>query len=93
MNVFPADQHPVFYPLTNHACFLSQWLPILYSCINIVLTFFYILLVLQEYWVLGEIRIQLKLVLGGVKLLHFPIVSMNRLNKTESAVFVGSLYF
>ena len=91
MNVFPADQHPVFYPLTNHACFLSQWLPILYSCINIVLTFF--LYSSGPTGILGSWGIQLKLVLGGVKSLHFPIVPMNRLNKTESAVFVGSLYF
>ena len=39
--------------------------------------------------------IPLKPVLGGARMLHFPLVLMNRLNKTESAVFytVGSLYF
>ena len=35
-------------------------------------------MVLQEYWVLKESRIPLKPVLGGI----------NRLNKTESAVFI-----
>ena len=48
---------------------------------------FYHILVLQEFWVLTESRIPLKLVLGALELLHFPVVLMNRLNKTESAVF------
>ena len=34
-----------------------------------------------------ESRISLKLVLGACKLSHFPLVLMNRFNKTESAVF------
>ena len=44
--------------------------------------------VLQEYWVLTESRIVLKPVLGARELLQFPLVLMNRLNKTESAVFI-----
>ena len=43
------------------------------------------------YWVLTESRIPLKPVPGGgggCELLHFPLVLMNRLNKTESAVFL-----
>ena len=39
----------------------------------------------------------LKLVQGACDLLHFPLVLMNTINKTESAVFyytiVGSVYF
>ena len=42
---------------------------------------------LQEYWVLTESRIPLKPVLGGVRIVAIPLVLMNRLNKTESAVF------
>ena len=64
-----------------------------------MLIFFHIL-VLLEYWVLTESRIPLKPVLGregeggggggggGGKSLHFPLVLMNRLNKTKSAVFL-----
>ena len=41
--------------------------------------------------------IPLKLMLGALEFLHFTFVLMNRLNKTESAVFyyniVGSLLF
>ena len=51
------------------------------------LIFFHIL-VLQEYWVLMEIRILLKPVLGDVRIVALPLVLMNRLNKTESAVFL-----
>ena len=32
-------------------------------------------------------RIPLKPVLGGVRIVHFPLVLVNRLNETESAVF------
>ena len=35
-----------------------------------------------------ESRIQLKPVLGGVRIVALSIVLMNRLNKTESAVFL-----
>ena len=42
------------------------------ECIYIVLIFFHIL-VLQEYWVLTESRIPLKPVLGGVRIVAFPI--------------------
>ena len=42
--------------------------------------------VLQEYCVLTESRIPLKP--GGGELLHFPLVLMNGLNLTESAVFL-----
>ena len=42
---------------------------------------------LPQYWVLTKIRIQLKLVLGAGELLDFPLVLMNRLNQTVSAVF------
>ena len=45
------------------------------------------ILVLWKYWNLKESRIWLKPVLGACELLHFPLVIMNRLNKTESAVF------
>ena len=52
--------------------------------IDVVLIFFHIL-VLREYLFLTESRIPLKPVLGdGV--LHFPLVLMNRLNKTEFIV-------
>ena len=54
--------------------------------IDIVLICFHIL-VLQEYGVLTESRIPLKPVLEGCELLHVPLVLMNRLNKTASAVF------
>ena len=46
------------------------------------------ILVLPEYWVLTKSRITLKPVLGDVGILHFPLVLMNRLNKTQSAVFL-----
>ena len=46
------------------------------------------ILILQEYLVLMESRIPLKPVLGACELLHFPLVLINRLNKTESAVFL-----
>ena len=46
------------------------------------------ILVLQEYWILTEIRILLKPLLGAWELLHFPLVLMNRLKKAESAVFL-----
>ena len=52
-----------------------------------MLLFFHIL-VLREYWVLTESRIPFKPVLGGLELLHVPLVLMNRLNKTESTVFL-----
>ena len=54
-------------------------------CIHIVLIFFHIL-VLLEHRVLTESRIPLKPVLGGVKIA--ALVLMNRLNKTESALFL-----
>ena len=59
-----------------------------------MLIFFHIL-VLPEYWVLTESRIPLKTVLGGVKIVALSLVRMNRLNKTEFAVFLNcmSLYF
>ena len=41
---------------------------------DIVLIFFYIL-VLQEYWVLAEIRIPLKLVLEGMRIVALSITS------------------
>ena len=53
---------------------------------NIVLIFFHTL-VLQEYLVLKESRVPLKPVLGAKELLHFTSILMNRLNKTESALF------
>ena len=53
----------------------------------VVLIFFHIL-VLHEYWVLEESRLLLKPVLGAWEFLHFPLVLVNRLNKTESVVFL-----
>ena len=45
-------------------------------------------LVLQEYLALTESSIPVEPVLGGMReLLYFLLVLMNRLNKTESAVF------
>ena len=47
------------------------------------------ILVLQEYWVLTENRVLGEV--GGVlakELLHLTLVLINRLNKTESTVFV-----
>ena len=41
---------------------------------------------LLEYWVLTESRIPLKPVLGGMRIVAFSLVLINRLNKTESAV-------
>ena len=46
------------------------------------------ILVFQEYWVLMDSKIPLKPVVGALELLHFPLVLMNRLNKTESAAFL-----
>ena len=47
------------------------------------------ILVLQEYWVLAEYAVPLRLVLVGVwGLLHFPLVLMIRHNETGSAVFL-----
>ena len=54
--------------------------------IDIVLIVFHIL-VLQEYWILMESRIPIKPVLGGLRIVELPLIFMNRLNKTESAVF------
>ena len=54
-------------------------------CIDIVFIFFHIL-VLQEEWVLTEIRIPLQPVLGGVRIVAL-VVLINRLNKTDSADF------
>ena len=53
-----------------------------------VLLIFFHILVLQEYWVLTESRMLLKQVLGGVRIVALSIVLINRLNKTESAVFL-----
>ena len=50
--------------------------------------FFFHILILQEYLVLTESRIPLKPVLGACELLHFQLVLMNILNKTESDVFL-----
>ena len=49
---------------------------------------FFHTLVLQEYRVLTESRISLKLVLGGVRIVALSISSQDRLNKTESAIFL-----
>ena len=47
------------------------------------------ILILQEYWVLTERRIPLKLVIGGVRIVaHFPCVLMNSLNNSKSATFL-----
>ena len=54
--------------------------------IDIVLIFFHVL-VLQEYWVLTESRIPLKLVLECVRIVALSSSSHVRLYKTESAVF------
>ena len=49
--------------------------------------FSYSAMVLREYWVLTESRIPLKPVLGGMRIVaQCPLVLMNRLNKTKSAV-------
>ena len=56
---------------------------------------FFHILFLQEYWFLTESRILIKSVLGGMRIValsissqHFPLVLMNRLDKTESAFFL-----
>ena len=63
-------------------------------CIDLVLIFFQTL-VLQEFSVQTESRILLKPVLWSVRIVALSISFMNRLNKTECAVFfiVGSFYF
>ena len=53
---------------------------------DIVLIFFHIL-ILHEYWVLTEIRIPLKLMLGIMRIVALSMILVNRLNKTETAVF------
>ena len=40
----------------------------------------------------GKQNTAFKPVLEGVRFLHFPLVLMNRLNKTESAVFLYSRF-
>ena len=42
---------------------------------------------LSGIWGSVESKIPLKLVLGPLELLHFPLVLMNTLNKTKYAVF------
>ena len=73
------------------AGFVSVWSRLDFSqCIDIVLILFHIL-VLQEYWVLTESRIPLKLVLGDVRIVTLFIDSIK-----PSLLFsdsVGSLYF
>ena len=54
---------------------------------NLVLIFFHIL-VIQEYFILTESRIPLNSVLGGMRIVALSLVLMNRLNTTESAVFL-----
>ena len=56
------------------------------SCIDIVLIFFHIL-VLLEYWVLTESRIPLKPVLGDVRIVALFISLHEQTHKAESAVF------
>ena len=64
---------------------LVKLLPVHQYSVNI-----FHVLVLQEYWVLTESRIPLKLVLRGVRIVAFSY----RLKKTKYAVsnIVGSLY-
>ena len=55
--------------------------------INIVLIFFHVL-VLQEYWVLTESRIPLKLVLGGVRIVALSSSSREQTSQNRVCCFL-----
>ena len=80
----------LFWGHNSCRCFcveLVKHLPVHRYSVNI-----FHILVLQEYWVLTETRIPLKTVLVAWDLLHFPLILMNRLNKTASPVFLYSRF-
>ena len=72
----------LWYILIILTCFLKTIL------VSILCWYVFHILVLQQYWVLAENRIPLKPVLGRVRIVALPLVLMNRLNKTEYAVFL-----